>query len=324
MAKVILNREKDITPYCGSLTITDNMESISVELSFSVATEPQDKYITAGRPEIKVGDKVDIIGDKRTLFSGIIITADISGSYTAFDYGYYLSNNDVILQLNNVSADTAIKKMCEKIGVSVGKCPAIPTAINKIYTDQSAADVLKDILEQATAEQGKNYFFRVKESCLNIYEYPQSLTYAKHIFEAGNQLDITYALGSVSGEDSISDMRNAVVILSEEDNSVKVLATKEDSKSISKYGRLQKNVKLSGDEQSPQTLAENSLKEYNTITSTRSVGNILGSEDVEAGVLLLFSSDKYKVTGAYMVKSVTHNIAQQYTMSLEIMKTEAL
>ena len=72
MAKVILNREKDITSYCGSVTVTDNMESISVELSFSIATEPHDKYITAGRPDIKVGDKVDVIGDKRTLFSGII------------------------------------------------------------------------------------------------------------------------------------------------------------------------------------------------------------------------------------------------------------
>ena len=37
MIKIILNRSTDITAFCGNVSITDNMDSITVELSFSVA-----------------------------------------------------------------------------------------------------------------------------------------------------------------------------------------------------------------------------------------------------------------------------------------------
>lgn len=322
--KIILNKSIDITPYCGNVTISDNIDSISTELSFEIATRPSDKYITGLRPTINLGDKIDVIGDSKTMFSGIVINRDISGAYTAYDYGFYLSQNDVILQLNSVNATTAISKLCEKAGIALRNIPNIPTIINKIYTEQSVADVLKDILEQATSEQGKNYFFRVKDSKLNIYEYPQQLIYAKHKFELGNEIDVTYALGAVNGHDSIEDMRNAVVVLSEDDSSVKILETLEDSNSISKYGRLQKNVKITGEDQNPKLLAQNTLNEFNTITKTRSISNMLGSEDVEAGVTLLFSSDKYELTGLYTVKSVTHNINSQHTMSLDLLKTEEI
>ena len=51
---------------------------------------------------------------------------------------------------------------------------------------------------------------------------------------------------------------------------------------------------------------------------------MLGSEAVEAGVLLLFSSDQFEVSGVYLVQNVTHTFSAGHTMSMDIMKTEVV
>lgn len=324
MIKIILNRSRDITAFCGNVGITDNLESITVELSFTIAKNPQDKYITASRPEVEVGDKIDVLGETKTLFSGIVTEASISGQYTALDYGFYLSNNDAIIQFNKTSCNTAVSQLCSKVGIPLGNIPSLSGTIDGLFIEKTVLEILQEIIETATATAGKNYFMRVKEGKLNIYEYPQTLTYAKHKFEAGNEIDITYALGSVDGSDSVTEMRNNIIVVSEDNGTAKVLATAENAEATNIFGKLTKTVKKSSDEENPYTKASNTLREYGNIKKTRSVGNILGSEDVEAGVLLLFSSDKYDLSGAYIVKSVTHSFGASHTMSLDIENAEAV
>ena len=324
MPKVILNRTTDITRFCGNLSITDNLDSITVELSFTTAKNPQDRYITSSRPVIFPGDKVDVIGDTRTLFSGIITDIGISGEYTALDYGFYLSKNDAIIQFNKTSCSTAVKQLCLNVGLPLGSLPGLPGTIDGLYIEKSVLEILQDIIDTATAAAGKNYFMRVRDGALNIYEYPQTLTFAKHKFEAGNEIDVTYALGSVDGSDSIADMRNNIVVVSEDNGTAKVLATAQNAAAVEKFGKLTKVVKKSSDEENPATKAANTLKELGNIKTTRSVGDMLGSEAVTAGVLLLFSSDKYDLTGAYLVKSVTHTFGAAHRMSLDLENAEAV
>ncbi|WP_417176503.1 hypothetical protein [Anaerotignum sp.] len=323
MVRMVWNRTTDITDFCGSISLSDNLDSVTMELKWNMPVNPQDRYLFNSLPKLDVGDKIDLIGETKTLFSGIIVERGIAGEMTAYDYGFYLKNNDVILQVKT-DANTAISKLCEKAGIPLGVVPKMPTQIKKIYAEESCAEILEDILEQVTAEQGKNYFWRVKGGKLNIYEYPTKITYAYHKFETGNRLDITYALGSVGGSDSITELRNAVQVVSEDNETIKILATAEDAASIAKFGRMLDVVKQSGDEQNPQTVAENKLRENNTVKKTRNVSNMLGSEAVEAGVLLLFSSDQFEVSGVYLVKNVTHTFGAGHTMSMDIMKAEVV
>lgn len=323
MVRMVWNRTTDITDFCGSISLSDNLDSVTMELKWNMPVNPQDRYLHNSLPKLDVGDKIDLIGVTKTLFSGIIVERGIAGEMTAYDYGFYLKNNDVILQVKT-DANTAISKLCEKAGIQLGTMPSMPTQIKKIYAEESCAEILEDILEQVTAERGKNYFWRVKGGKLNIYEYPTKITYAYHKFETGNMLDITYALGSVGGSDSITELRNAVQVVSDDNETIKILATAEDAASIAKFGRMLDVVKQSGDEQNPQTVAENKLRENNTVKKTRNVSNMLGSEAVEAGVLLLFSSDQFEVSGVYLVQNVTHTFSAGHTMSMDIMKTEVV
>lgn len=319
---IILDKTKDITAFCGDLTITDDLESIAKECSFSVATNPKDKYLTESRPKVQVGSRIDVMGETGELFSGIVIETGIAGSVTANDYGFYLAKNEVILQVQTDAA-TAIQELCNKAGIPMGQMPSMGTRIEKLYSGQTCAEILSDLLEQVTIATGKNYFFRVEEGKLNIYTYPTAITYAKHKFETGNVLDVTYALGSVDGTDSMTEMKNTVQVVSSDNDQVKVLATAEDAGSIATFGRLQKIVEQSGEGENPDTLAKNTLLEYNSVTKERTVGNLLGSEEVKAGVLLLFSSAAYEVDGVYLVTAVTHNFTGTgHTMSLTIQRPE--
>lgn len=324
MIKIILNRNEDITRFCGNVSITDNLDSITVELAFTIVKNPQDRYITSSRPNPVPGDKIDIIGDTRTLFSGIITEVSLAGEYTALDYGFYLSNNDVIIQFNKTSCSTAVRQLCSKAGVPLGSLPGLPGTIDGLYIEKTVLEILQEIIETATAAAGKNYFMRVRDGALNIYDYPQTVTFAKHRFEAGNEIDVTYALGSVDGSDSVTDMRNNIVVVSEDNGTAKVLATAQNVAAVAKFGQLTKTIKRSSDEENPAAKAANALKELGNIKTTRSVGDMLGSEAVTAGVLLLFSSDKYDLTGAYLVKSVTHTFGAAHRMSLDLENAEAV
>ncbi len=324
MIKIILNRNEDITRFCGNVSITDNLDSITVELAFTIVKNPQDRYITSSRPNPVPGDKIDIIGDTRTLFSGIITEVSLAGEYTALDYGFYLSNNDVIIQFNKTSCSTAVRQLCSKAGVPLGSLPGLPGTIDGLYIEKTVLEILQEIIETATAAAGKNYFMRVRDGALNIYDYPQTVTFAKHRFEAGNEIDVTYALGSVDGSDSVTDMRNNIVVVSEDNGTAKVLTTAQNAAAVAKFGQLTKTIKRSSDEENPAAKAANTLKELGNIKTTRSVGDMLGSEAVTAGVLLLFSSDRYGLTGVYLVKSVTHTFGAAHRMSLELENAEAV
>lgn len=324
MIKIILNRNEDITRFCGNVSITDNLDSITVELAFTIVKNPQDRYITSSRPNPVPGDKIDVIGDTRTLFSGIITEVSLDGEYTALDYGFYLSNNDVIIQFNKTSCSTAVRQLCSKAGVPLGRLPGLPGTIDGLYIEKTVLEILQEIIETTTAAAGKNYFMRVRDGALNIYEYPQTVTFAKHRFEAGNEIDVTYALGSVDGSDSVTDMRNNIVVVSEDNGTAKVLATAQNAAAVAKFGQLTKTIKRSSDEENPAAKAANTLKELGNIKTTRSVGDMLGSEAVTAGVLLLFSSDRYGLTGVYLVKSVTHTFGAAHRMSLDLENAEAV
>lgn len=324
MIKIILNRNEDITRFCGNVSITDNLDSITVELAFTIVKNPQDRYITSSRPNPVPGDKIDVIGDTRTLFSGIITEISLDGEYTALDYGFYLSNNDVIIQFNKTSCSTAVRQLCSKAGVPLGRLPGLPGTIDGLYIEKTVLEILQEIIETTTAAAGKNYFMRVRDGALNIYEYPQTVTFAKHRFEAGNEIDVTYALGSIDGSDSVTDMRNNIVVVSEDNGTAKVLATAQNAAAVAKFGQLTKTIKRSSDEENPAAKAANTLKELGNIKTTRSVGDMLGSEAVTAGVLLLFSSDRYGLTGVYLVKSVTHTFGAAHRMSLDLENAEAV
>jgi hypothetical protein len=315
----------EITDFISNLTTTDNIDSLSVEMNFSIVKNPKDKYLTASAPIINCGDKILFKNDNTEIFRGIVLSAGFDGSIKANDYGFYLNKSEMILQCNKVSAANAIKMMCNKMSIPIGSIASMPTIINKNYISMTPADILKDIIDQTTAEQGKNYLYKIEQGKLNIYTYPTKPITALYKQVSGNSFDVTWLLGEVSGSKSIEELKNSVKVIKNDNEVVKNLANAQDSTSISKYGLLQHIETLDSEStQNSNMIAKNKLKELDVVTEDYSVGNMLGSDAVKSGVMLEFSSTAYGIAGYFIVTEVTHNYGATHTMALTIKRVKSV
>lgn len=304
----------------GDFNTSEDLDQLSVQLSFRLAHNPHDKYLPFGLSS--PGDRVQLFHDSTMIFQGIVIQSGLDGTAQANDFGFYLNKSKVILQCNDVPADDAIRQLCKKAGVSLGSLPALPTKITEVFIAQEPSAILKTILERVTAERGTKYFTRVEpDKGLCIYPYPTSpIKLSVQLARNIRPFDPTWSLGEISGTDSMEDLRNQVVIYREEDNQARVLATASDSTSIGKYGWLQEMETADEGTTAAQArqMAATKLAELNRIAVTRNVSNMLGA-DVRAGTMLHFSSDKFGFGGNWIIKQVTHNYTQAaHTMSMEV------
>ena len=204
--RLILYRDgqepRDITQFIGDLTAADELNALSVELTFSQIISPWDKYV----PKINLspGDKLCVNNKGTDIFSGVIVRVGLDGNVTAYDLGWYLNKSNIVFQCTKTAADTAVKQMCAKAGITAGEIISLPTKITQSWVGKTPAEILSDILSACSAETGKDYHYRVINDALVIKELTEDVLIAYHKpAENVAFFNITWALGQVSGEDSI-------------------------------------------------------------------------------------------------------------------------
>lgn len=326
--KLVLYRDgaepRDITATARDMTLTDDLDTLAAELTFSVLLSPWDKYTP--KLNLSPGDKLRVTNQGKTVFSGIIITVTLDGAVTAYDRGWYLNKSEIVLQVTNLAADQVIRKACAKAGVTVGKVCSLPTKITQLWTGSTPSDIIGDVLDTCASATGKGYRHRVGDSGLVVEELPTTPIKAMHK-PAKNiaAFDITWALGQVSGEDSIEDTCNAVVIAAEDDGKAYIGAQASNAASIKRYGFMQHIETVT---ENPGTavlgqMVKNMLKSMDQVGHTRSVSEIWGCDEVTSGVVLRFNSPAFGVKGNYRVTRVTHHYGGAgHTMALEITALE--
>lgn len=311
---------RDITDRIGSPTLTDDTDSLCMELSFSVVQSSGDKYL---KPlGISPGDHVAVIntGTQVTVFWGQIqsVSGSYQGSmsYTAQDGGRLLTCNEVILQFNNVPAKTALGTLASKLGLQIS-CPDLVSSVYDIVKD-SAANVAQSILETVTAENGVPYFLRVKGgNTLVVQSYGasciQGFSRQESNLAAFNVLD---EVSSPTGSWDIQDLRNQVIVYSDADDAVSVLASEEDSASIKRYGRRTALETYSDtDTVSASSKAKTKLLQLNVVAEEFSL-HCYGSDKIVAGCRVSLALDE--VQGEFWVTQVTHHLGPPHTMDLTL------
>ena len=315
---------KDITAYAGSLQSVDELNALSVELSFDVLDAPWDKYVEAN--VVQPGDKLRLTNNGTTTFYGVTVVADLDGHITAYDLGWYLNKSQIILQVTDMAADEVIRQMCSKAGVPAGTVCSLPPKITQIWLGETPADILDEVLETCSAETGKQYYYRVQDDKLQVEELPTEPIIAYHK-PADNlaAFNITWALGQVSGEDSIQDLYNAVIIAAESDGKVYNGAQASKQASMTRYGFLQKVESVSENPGTAQLgqMVKNLLAEADRVSRTRTISEIWGCDEVKSGVVLDFNSPAFGIEGKNRVTRVTHHYdGAGHTMELEIAALE--
>ena len=311
---------RDITAFAGDLQAVDELGTLSVELSFGVIVAPWDQYVE--KNIVQPGDKLRVVNHDLTVFSGQVESVSLDGGVTAYDRGWYLNKSQIILQVTGMPGDEAIRQACAKAGVGVASICSLPTKITQVWLGDTPADILGEILETVSAETGKQYQYFVRDDGLVVQELPTAAIKAYHK-PADNlaAFDITWALGQVSGEDSIAELRNAVLIAAEGDGKAYIGAQAKNSASVEQYGFLQYIQTVTSNPGTAQLkqMVQNLLSQLDRVGRTRTISEIWGCDEVRSGVVLNFNSPAFGISGKNRVKRVTHHYGGAgHTMELEI------
>ena len=311
---------RDITAFAGDLQAVDELGTLSVELSFGVITAPWDQYVE--KNIVVPGDKLRVVNHDLTVFSGQVEGVTLDGGVTAYDRGWYLNKSQIILQVTGMPGDEAIRQACAKAGVGVASICSLPTKITQVWLGDTPADIISEILETVAAETGKQYQYFVRDDGLVVQELPTAVLTAYHK-PADNlpAFNITWALGQVSGEDSIAELRNAVLIAAEGDGKAYIGAQAKNAASVEQYGFLQYIQTVTSNPGTAQLkqMVQNLLSQLDRVGRTRTISEIWGCDEVRSGVVLDFNSPAFGISGKNRVTRVTHHYGGAgHTMELEI------
>jgi len=305
----------NITKMVGALSWSDDLETLGTKLNFDIARNLDDKYL-ANYDIINVGDKILLNNNSEEIFRGIITNvsyAKNSKSISCFDYAFYLNQSKTVSQFYKISADKAISELCAKFNVPIGKIESMNTKINKIYKENTIAEIIKDIIQQVERESGIKYRLEMRNGKLYIIKYYEiTINPVFQQSEKLNGINSLSALGDISKEENIQEMRNSILVASDDEKSSKIIATVKDQSSIETYGLLQDviNVDKKNESQAKQ-IANNKLKELNRISEDINI-EVLGNDAFRAGRIIVINNPAYKLSGKYLIQSVTHN----YTNSI--------
>ncbi|MEG3040901.1 MAG: hypothetical protein RR891_02780 [Clostridium sp.] len=287
----------DILDKCNNITWSSDGDNLGMSLSFESLYDLGD-----------IATITLIINDVQYFRGNTIkkVENKFSFSYTVFDYMMYLKN-EVVKQFNNMWSSSAISSLLEEYGVE-SDVVFIPTIINKIYKT-SISDIINDILKAAELDQGIKYFKEIENNKVVIRKSEDMKIYPKILFETNGGI-----------ENNIENMKNKVIVVSNEEDSTSINAESEDSASIAKYGLLQKleTVEVDNIAQAKNT-ADNLLKELNKISKTTTISalNVSGGEAVKAHRMIEVNDGK--LNGWYKIKSVTHTLANnKHTINISL------
>lgn len=313
-------KTKDITSRISGLTLTDDVGSLCQELSFGVvrSTDP----VNVDRIDVGCGDMVAVVnhGSNECIFLGQVQSTDVTTgdavSVRCLDQGRILTANEIVLQCNNIPAKTAIEQAAARVGVQKVSCPNLISSVYNIYKE-SAASIIQNILETVTAENGVPYFPRMKGDTLVIQSFGNAPIRGFYRQAPNVQaFDILDEAGAPSVSRSIDDLRNAVMVYSEADETVSIRANQEDGESIKLYGRRQ---------------ALETFSDQDTVSATAKAKTALAalSQEAEEVRLTTYGSDKIvagcmlrlqmeDASGDYWVTSVSHTLGQPHMMEMTL------
>ena len=326
MYKVII-KDKDVTDIIGNLTWRDTVDTLGVEVDFELPINRYDKKFEF-LYDITLGDPIQIFNAKgEVLVQAIIVSETPNGkitSFTAYDMAWYLNKSTVIKQFKKMIGNDCVKSLCKEIGIDV-EVSGLDTKIDKIYKDKAVSEVIKDIIEQCSQFNSKKFFIEFNNGTLKVMPYQKIKVFGTFEIQKDKFININENIGGVSLSKSIVDMKNSVLVITENKGAVRTIGEEQDSKSIEKYGKLQEVVTLDEKEFSKANLvAKNELKKLNRITEDFSI-DVLGDDNVKSGRVIDIDLPLFNLKGEYLIKESNHTISNhihKISLKLEVYSDE--
>lgn len=303
----------DITDLVSNLSWSENMDTVGLSLNFTVP-DISDRYIT--RLLITAGDVVTVNNDEGELIRAVVI--NVSRSYPkrtvkASDYGFYLNKNDVVIQFTGQGVSECLKSLFSKVGVTVGTICDMPAEVEKVYID-NVKNIIDDLIEIQSGNDGKEYYYELRGKAIYVFQLTDEvLDYTFKPAENVAAFDVTDKNAHSRGKytHSIENLKNRVTAVVGSKTSGEMPSkqyTVFDDESISKYGLLAENYTVnSDDEDNIESVAENELKEKNTLKRTLTM-DFIGYDSARPGRVMHIEDEYLGINGNYRIESANHKI----------------
>lgn len=319
MIKVVVIQEGkqiDISAFCGNLTLSDNIDSLGRELNFEYLNNHVYDSYTQFTP-LRTGNTVILHDSDEQIFQGQIITLSRNSinkyDVKMYDNAFYLNKNQVKIQFTNLSVKKCIEQLCVSSYIPCKVDCEIDTKVTKIYNGETIANIIDDLLKQATDDTG--------------LKYRREYNYGSLYVNAMNNLKMIWKskplVSDFSYDESIDNLANRVVVISSSEKNTTVYAEAKNEESIKMYGQYTHYEKVDDKKKDKaKKIAETKLKELSK-TFEKATITLLGDNYVRSGRILNFEQPEIGLYGEYLVEHCTHNYSGSlHTMECEVIKND--
>ncbi|MBO7747348.1 hypothetical protein I8J29_24490 [Paenibacillus sp. MWE-103] len=301
----------DFTELAGNIAWSSHMDTLGEELSFSYAANDAAGF--PSRTFIQEGDVIALLNGHTLLRQYVVTGSEPTGRFgknvTCYDFAWYLNKNETVIQFKKISVSSAIAKLCEKFGIK-HDIVSIKTLVTKIYKGDVVSEILTDLLDQAKQETGTAYYMEMNGDTLTVRSRAGLLIKPMiRLSDRSPLIPVSALISESSRSTSIEDMKNKVLVASEDEESVKVFAEAADSASVVRYGQLTQVVTLEGKNAAQaRQIAKTALAEANRVHESCSL-TLPGHDDIKAGRMMDFNEPITGIVGRYLITSASHSVA---------------
>jgi len=322
--KIILiknGQSEDISVLVSELSWNESLDTVGISISFSVP-DIDEKYIP--RLLIMADDIIQIFNDENELIRAVVV--EVSRNYPkrvvkAFDFGFYLNKNDVVIQFKDLSVSECLKQLFSRVNINVGSICDMPAKVNGVYI-KNVNEIIKELIKIQQDNDGKKYYYELRADKIFVFQLPtEPISYMfKPAINVG-EFDITdrNAHGRGKYTHSIEELKNrvtAIVNSKTTGNMPAIEYTVSNDEDIKKYGLLSENYSVNSDEyENIKSLADNELKNKNKLKRELSM-DFIGHDNARPGRVMHIIDDYLGIDDFFRIKSVSHKVnGSIHTMS---------
>lgn len=244
----------EITSLCSSVKISGSLSSVCRSLDITMGYGIFNTNIP--RIDLNAGTLVWAVLDDIEIFRGKIIgngiKTDDTLEFQAFDFTWYLKQNEVTFNFSNTIAEDATKAILDKLGIKVGYIYPTGIVINYLIAQKTAYDAIMEIYTQVSKQTGEKFYLWGDKGEVNVTLIGEIA--ANTIIKPCTGLN--YADGNLISFEYTETMENMVnrVEIYDSNNNL-ITAVDSDTSIKDYYGLIQKNYTKEDD------------KDYNIVAS---------------------------------------------------------
>lgn len=297
----------------SNITLTEHESSLSRMLNISFA-KPQNDLVPVN-PLKEKGRVYVFDGFDEFVGAFVILRANFGkdiDSFTAFDNGFYLDNNQDIFQCKKQNVFTFLRSSYEKLGFIIGRIDSVGVNItlDKDYIKYSLTEITNDIFDEIEAKTGKEMFIKVgSDGTINFLQKDLRIKTDYKIDVDGLREDnITDIIGrNISDEIDYTRSRNSIKVYSKNKKEGFKTTVAQNQTLINEIGLLQQVVEFESENFTSSKLQAEQILSKRELPKQLISFEILGNLNIRVYDLLQYFTDE--LVGIYEVVSISQSVS---------------